>query len=194
MKKPTSTFIAWLPMAAAIVCIYGIVYLGIQQSIRSAANELPAQYATEVKNRLEKGMTVVEAIADMPKVDMAKSLSPFVIVYDHHEQPVAGTARLDTSYPTPPGGVLNVVKKQKENRVTWQPRRNVRNATVILACKVNGRDGFVLAGKSLREAEARVRIVGNNVLLGMIVTLAATFVMMRITKSERAGRVFYRPA
>ncbi len=44
--------------------------------------------------------------------------------------------------------------------MTWQPERRVRIATVVV--RYEGREsGFVLAGRSLREVEERVRRIGT---------------------------------
>ena len=51
MKQLIKTFVSCLPLICAIVCIYGIVYLAIQQYIRLSANEIPMQYAIETKTR-----------------------------------------------------------------------------------------------------------------------------------------------
>lgn len=58
-----------------------------------------------------------------------------------------------------------------ENRLTWQPREGVRIAAVIVFYQ----DGFVLAGRSLREVEIReaqvTQFAGLTWLLALVTTL-----------------------
>ena len=54
-------------------------------------------------------------------VDMARSLSPFLIVYNDQGQPLGSNAQLDGQTPTPPAGVFDYVRQHGEERVSWQP-------------------------------------------------------------------------
>jgi hypothetical protein len=53
-----------------------------------------------------------------------------------------------------PAGILDYVRTRGEDRVTWQPEPGVRIAAVVVHFK-GTQPGFVLAGRSLREAEVR---------------------------------------
>ena len=87
-------------------------------------------------------------------VDMAKSLSPFLIVYDDEGRALGSTGQLDGQTPAPPKGVFDYVRSHGEERVSWQPRHDVRIAAVVE--RVGGaQPGFVVAGRSLREVEVR---------------------------------------
>ncbi|HEY1159491.1 MAG TPA: hypothetical protein VGE83_02615, partial [Terracidiphilus sp.] len=91
-------------------------------------------------------------------VDMALSLSPFVIAYDDQGRPLASQARLNGQTPAPPSGVFDFVRQHGEERVSWQPilgtEHSVRIAAIVQ--RVNGaHPGFVLAGRNMREVEAR---------------------------------------
>ena len=72
--------------------------------------------------------------------------------------------------PRPPHGVLEYVRDHGEERVTWQPERRVRIAAVVVRYEGKG-SGFVLAGRSLREIEGRVRQVGMLTGLALGATL-----------------------
>src|SRR5205807_10608115 len=84
--------------------------------------------------------------------DIGRSLTPFVLVYDQRGQLVAGSATLHGQPPTYPNGVLTIARERGEHRVTWQPEPGVRSATVVVPWS----GGTVVAGRSLREEEARV--------------------------------------
>jgi hypothetical protein len=48
-------------------------------------------------------------------------------------------------------GALKASEQGGENRVTWQPRGDVRIASVVVPLE----DGYVMAGRSLRDVEQR---------------------------------------
>jgi len=53
-----------------------------------------------------------------------------------------------------PPGVLDYVRQNGEDRITWQPRPGVRMASVVVGFG-GVKSGFVLAARSLREIEKR---------------------------------------
>ena len=134
-----------------------------QQVLRLGANDPQIAMAGDLAARLEQGVSPAEALPP-GSVDMARSLSPFLIAYDDQGRPLASQAQLNGKIPTPPSGVFDNVRRQGEARISWQPvlgrERGVRIAAVIQ--RVNGpQPGFVLAGRNLREVEAREALVGQ---------------------------------
>ena len=128
-----------------------------QQVLRNGLNDPQIQMAGDLEARLEQGVSPAEAVS-AGSVDMARSLAPFVIVYDEQGHPVASQAHLNGSIPAPPSGVFDYVRQHGEERVSWQPilgsEHGVRIAAVVQ--RVGGpHPGFVLAGRNMREVEAR---------------------------------------
>ncbi len=167
----------WLPAALVVTLLCGLVYATVQQSFRASANDPQIQLAEDAATRLSHG-TPPQAVVSGAKLDMARSLSPFLIVFDDAGQPVASSVQLNGATPVPPRGVLDYARQNGQNSLTWQPRPGVRHATVI--ARFSGeRSGFVLAGRSLREVENRVanlvRMVGVVWVLALVVTLAGSF-------------------
>jgi hypothetical protein len=109
------------------------------------------------------------------KVDLARSLAPYLIVFDEAGQPLASSAELDGQVPPLPTGVLDRARAVGEHRVTWQPRPDVRSAAVIVH-HAGPRPGFVLVGRSLREVERRVDGLTLMVGLAWAATLAGSLV------------------
>ena len=160
----------FLPYAVIITAFCALAYATVQQSYRQNANDPQIQMAEDAANALADGQsagTLVPAV----KVDVANSLGPFMIVYDASGNEVASSVQLDGSTPVLPDGVLDSTKQMGENRVTWQPRNGVRIAAVIVAYK----DGYVLAGRNLREVEIRedqtTQFAGLTWVLAMFATL-----------------------
>jgi hypothetical protein len=132
-----------------------------QHLLRSGANDPQIQLATDAASLLEGGAAPSIAVP-AATVDIARSLAPFVIAYDDQGHPLASQAKLGGGIPVPPAGVFDYVRQHEEERVSWQPvlgrRGGVRIAAVVQ--RVSGaHPGFVLAGRSLREVEARIEDV-----------------------------------
>lgn len=143
---------------SGIATILALALYGIpQQVLRNSANDPQIQMATDLAAKLEAGATAPNAVP-AGDVDMARSLAPFVIVYDEQGRPAAGQGKLNGGIPTPPAGVFDYVRQHGEERVSWQPvlgsGHGVRIAAVVE--HVGGaHPEFVLAGRSLREVEMR---------------------------------------
>ena len=181
---------------AGIATVAGLALYAIpQQVLRQGADDPQIQMATDLAARLDyygvsDGLRQGALLKDGSVVDMARSLSPFLIVYDDQGRPLGSTAQLGGQTPTPPAGVFDYVRTHGEERVSWQPvlgsTRGVRIAAVVE--RVGGaQPGFVLAGRSLLEVEKREQQVEHMAglawlgMLGLIVvgTLAFGLVTRR---------------
>ncbi len=148
-----SGLLGWFPLAVAVSALALLVYVAVQQNYRQNANDPQVQLAEDAAARLEAG-DQAQTVVGTGKVDIARSLAPFLIVYDDAGQVVASSAQLNGQTPQLPPGVLDAVRRTGEDRISWQPQPGVRSATVIERV-VGSSPGFVLAGRSLREVEDR---------------------------------------
>ncbi len=170
-------FLRWLPFAAVITLLCGLVYASVQQNFRQSANDPQIQMAEDAALRLERGEEIQNVI---PKesVDLSQSLSPYVAVYDAGGIAVASSGSLDGTLPQPPSGVFAYTREHGEDRVTWQPRPSVRDAIVVRHYMNGDTQGFVLAGRSLGEIEKREERLFAEVLLGGFATLGVSFLLV----------------
>src|SRR5947209_1380365 len=143
-------FLAWLPLAVATTGIALLVAVTAQQVIRGGANEPQLQLAEDAAARLEAG-AAPSAVLPADRVDLVRSLAPYVMVFDTAGHLVASSATLDGAAPSYPPGVLANTRGPAGNRITWQPGPGLRFATVAMPW----RGGYVVTGRSLREAERR---------------------------------------
>lgn len=164
------------------------LYVIPQQVLRQGANDPQIQLAGDLAARLENGAAPTSAVAP-GVVDMARSLTPFAIVYDDAGRPLVSQAILNGRVPAPPGGVFDYVRQHGEARISWQPLREGKHSVRIAAVvqRVGGaHPGFVLAGRSLREVEAREQQVldmAGMAWLGMLaMILTGTLVFGWITR------------
>jgi hypothetical protein len=155
-----------LPLAVLTTIVILLVYVVAQQDLRLGADDPQIQMAEDAAAQLDRGASPASVVPSS-NVDMAHSLAPFLIVFDGKGQPLASSASLDGALPRPPFGVFRGVPLGGRNDVTWQPAPRVRDAAVVVAY----RDGFVLAGRSLRLIEERESSLRGWVLLAWLASL-----------------------
>ncbi len=158
----------FLPLAVLATGLSGMVYVGLQQDLRSGANEPQQQLAEDAAAELNAGASPSTVVIG-PKVDIAASLAPFVAVYDRRGAVLATNGELDGQPPMIPSGVLVSATASGLDAVTWQPRAGVRIATV----SVPWSGGTVMAGRSLRVVENRESRLEALVAVGWLATLVA---------------------
>jgi hypothetical protein len=163
--------LVWVPLAVAITGISAVVYGAVQQDLRQGANDPQVQMAEDAAVRLDAGATP-DAVLPPESVELSTSLRPFIMIFDRNGQLVASSATLNGQTPPFPPSVFDNAARTGQDRITWQPESGVRSATVVQPW----RDGFVVAGRSLRLVEERE----NQILLlsGFVwlMTLGATAV------------------
>ncbi len=148
-------FRQWIPLAFVISGLAGFGLVLVQQSLRMTANDPQLHLVEEGVARIGEGERPEVIIPQGRIIDPGISDAPFLIVYDEAGRPVASSAELEGSTPAPPAGVFEYARRYGEDRITWQPRSNVRVAIIVR--HIAGRTGgFILAGRSLHETERRV--------------------------------------
>ncbi len=181
-SKEMNVLRRWLPLAILTTCLSGLMYVAVQQTLRLSANDPQIQLAEDTALKLTTQDDTVQ-ITSLPKIDIAKSLSPFVIIYDASGKVVSATGDIEGETPEVPMGVFAYTKEHREDRFTWQPRQGVRIAAVMR--HYSGRTtGYVLAGRSLREVEKREDRLMRQVGLMWVVTLAATLIGVLVTSTS----------
>lgn len=176
-----ASVLAWLPLAALAVMAAGMVYITVQQSYRSSANDPQIQMATDARNALESG-AAPESLVPSTQLDIARSLSPFLVVYDPNGQVVAASATLHGQPLTLPAGVFASAKSMPVDTITWQPEPGVRNAVAVMSYS----GGYVMAGRSLTQVELREDNLNEQVLAALVGTLVGTFVVVALVEAVKA--------
>jgi hypothetical protein len=178
MRRVLHILVAWLPIAVVSVGLCGLVYVAVQQVLRQGANDPQVQLAEDGARALAQGGTVERVVPTTP-VDVAQSLTPFLIVYDARGQALASSGLLQGRIPAMPGGVLDYARQHGQNRLTWEPQRGVRIAAVIVSYGESG-GGYVLAGRSLREVERRESQAEGEAGGALVLILAATLAVVAL--------------
>jgi hypothetical protein len=169
----------WLPLAIVIVGLCFLNYASVQHSLRSSANDPQIQLAQDAARSLGTGAKVADLTDIVPTspVDVTKSLAPFVNFYDENGKFVGGNGNLgmaDLPF-NPPIGVFDYTRRNGEDRVTRQIG-NTRVALVVIHYGETKGEGFVVAGRNLREVEKRendVLQMSAAMTVGLLVVTAA---------------------
>jgi hypothetical protein len=175
----------FLPSVVVATLACGVVYLAVQQDLRSGANDPQYQLSEDAAAALDGGAAPASLVGAV-KVDIARSLAPFLVIFDASGGVLATSGVLDGHDPVPPRGVLDAARIHPPDTVTWQPRAGVRIAQVT----VSWRGGTVLAGRSLREVERRedqaLLIVAAAWLAGLAGLAGASVLAARLWPSVTA--------
>ena len=183
MNKIKNIFRVWLPIAVMVAAFSSLAYITVQQSQRQAANDPQIQMAEDTAAALQKG-TSISSVIPKETVDIASSLAPFIVVYDNDGKPVASSGLLDGQMPDYPNGALVSARGSEENRVTWQPSARVRIASVVVPYN----NGFVVAGRNMREVEKRESLTEAYAGATALLALIATFLVIGLGEFFLAER------
>jgi len=161
--------------------IFVSIYAAAHSILRSNANDPQIAIAVDYRNSLQSG-TPVSKLPTLSKIDPSQSVSPFVIIYDGAQKPVASSLPQNIGILKIPNGVLDNVNKEKVVFFTWETGA-VRLATVIY--KVEGNfNGYVLVARNLAVDEERIQTM--SVIVGVsYLTSLAILVLYRILKSKK---------
>ncbi|HTK05376.1 MAG TPA: hypothetical protein VL500_07345 [Candidatus Eisenbacteria bacterium] len=175
----------WLPFAAVATVLSLTLCVALQQVLRASADDPQIGMAQDAAAALALGQPVSQVVPAVRAVAIARSTSPFIIVYGDDRQPRTATGTLDGVTPVPPKGVFDYAAAHGEDRLTWQPRPDVRLATVLVRYGSASGSGYVLAARSLREVELRKENVGRLVAFGWAASLVAAAAALALAGRRR---------
>ena len=168
-------FVGWLPLAALSTVVCSLIYVTTQHSLRTSANDPQIQMVEDAVWALHVNPPPKD-LSSHP-ADIATTLAPFLVVYDDFGKPIASTATLNGKAPSLPPGVFDYVRGHGQDRVTWQPRKGLRIAAVI-EHYVGVSNGFVMAGRSLREVEKRESQAGCFAAAAWLASLVMSYALI----------------
>ena len=177
-KTQLKVLMYWACVVAALSCVCGLLYMSGRYILRQGADDPQIQMAEDAAVLLAMGRAV-ENIVVGPKIDIATSLSPYVVVYNGVGVPTFSSGLLSGAMPTLPKGVFAIAENNKkikipaglESRFTWQPTQGARQALVLVQTNTPSGVRYVAVGRSLREIERREGALLWLVLYGWASTL-----------------------
>ena len=174
-------YLPWLGILALMMLIFGTIEGVGQQIQRNAANMPQIQLAEDGAAQLNSTGNIL-GLVNTPRVDIAKSLAPFVIVYDKSGHPFAGNGFLNGKLAAAPIGILQASTGQDYNSITWQPQPDVRIAAVTTTSNMY----YVLSGRNLKEVEANEQETFQISFLGGVLSL---FIIGFIWYTRRLSKI-----
>ena len=182
--KSPSLHKMFLVLASVLVLGFGFAFGVGQQVLRMGANDPQTEIIESFYETLTQGQDP-SLFGSIPPVDMQKGLTPFVNIYDADGKFVAGNGKLGENSPAPLKGVFDFAKKNGENRFTWQPQKGVRIAAVLRSYKTGVKQGFILAGKSLKEVENRIQNLMKMSAVSLIVALLVLWLVINAVHMKK---------
>lgn len=164
---------AWLALVGASTLVLSASYVMIQQSNRMSADDLPLTLSQQVKSSLEAGSAPTDLVSAQ-KNNLETDNNTVVIITDSTMHVLASSATLDGQTPLPPEGVFKYTKDHATDRITWEPKENVRVALRVSSYGKSPSDGFVLVAQPLTQFEKRISFIGNLGLVAWLAVLAWT--------------------
>lgn len=184
--KRSGVFRQWFPLATVVTLCSLLIYGTFQQSMRSSADDPQIQVVEDISALLINGTPPQAVLPQDLQISISESLSLYVIIFDANGKVVASTAQLDGKTPVPPPGVFIYTKNHKQDRITWEPKPNMRSAIVVNYYEANNNSGFILAGRSLREVEKRISKLTFNIVVGWAISLVVTFFAVFLVTRKRS--------
>lgn len=183
MKLLCRVAIGWLPLGIAFSILCLLTYVLVQQNYRESLNDPQIQIAEDAAAKLASGAKPTDVINDPDSVDMVSSLAPWLAIYNSDGVAIISSGELDGGIPRIPTGVFDAARKgtgkdtsqPEEDRVTWQSGASVRQAIVVMHYNSKAGDGFVVAGRNMREVEDRESRAGEMTLLAWAGGIVLTF-------------------
>jgi hypothetical protein len=179
------SFPIWIPFAALLTFACFFSYGLVQQDLRQTANDPQIQIVEDISQALASGgATPQDIVPPGQTLDISTSLDSYVIVYDATGAVLASSATLNGKTPTVPQGVFASLRRygidNAQNRFTWEPAPGVRSAAVVTAFSgpASSSQGFVLAGRSLREVEIREDNMLRITVLAWLAGLVGMFLII----------------
>jgi preprotein translocase subunit SecG len=162
----------WISLTVLVTLLFAVFYLGVQQALRLGANEPQSSMVNDIAAKLNEGRRPDSLVTS--RVDMARDMAPFVIIYDTFGKVVKGNGYLDGNVPQVPIGILHASDKGT-HKVTWQPKPDVR----IAAVSRKAGDNYVLGGRNLEVVENKI----SNVTAWLIALWLLSLVLLAVLYS-----------
>ena len=192
MRSGPEIFRRWLPLAALATLLCLVITLITQRTLRAMADDPQVMMAADAIALLQDGRSPESILASLPSVEISRSPEPFLIVLNGDGGVVAASGRWHGALRGLPAGVLDHVLWHGVEHVTWQPERGVRIAAVVAGWK-RGRatpgdtSGFVVAGRSLADTQARLTL-SKGLLALTWAALMLGLLVHASTESNRGNR------
>jgi hypothetical protein len=170
----------FVSLAIAVTGVLMASYIIVQQTYRQSLNDPQLQIAQDAALALQNGAVPAQIVPHgTPLVDIKNSLAPWVAVYDSNGTVLESSGQLTNAPPKLPSGVFDTTQwRSAEDRISWQPEPDVRQAVVI--AQTPDKKYFVASGRNMREVEQRIEHEGEFVFVAWLVILGSVLACILI--------------
>lgn len=182
-KILNETLKAWIPLAAAIIILSLTAFSLVQQNYRMSANDPQIDGLESAIEKINEGAQIEAMLPPIGETEISKIHQPFAIAFDETGKVLGSTVNVDGQNPNFPLSALEKTKNGDQSRITWQPKKDAREAVVIAHySQKDGKSGYVVVGRSLKETEARINQALLIAGLGCFVALLVSFLFTWFVK------------
>ena len=174
-------YLLWLGGAIIITVAFGTIYVISQQMLRLNANDPQIAQAQDIVSQLNSGVDP-NGLTDV--VHLQSSLTPALIISDKKGKVVSSSAKIDNKNPQVPLGMLKASDNVEYNAVTWEPKENLRLASVTVSAK----QYYVTGVRSLKEVESRISKVFQLAVAGWGISMMVYSVTFILAHPEPKNR------
>ncbi len=155
-----------------------LFYTVTQQNYRTSLDDPQLAIVKDWIIALGNGAMPADIVPHGMPLDISGSLSPWIAVYGSNGKLLESTGQLNGAPLALPQGVFDATQwKASENRFSWQPTPDVRQAVVLM--QTQDKKYYVASGRNMHEVEQRIHREGEIVFLGwgvlMITLLIGVF-------------------
>jgi hypothetical protein len=184
-------FALWLPFLVTITGFFLFTSWAVQQNYRQSLNDPQIGVVEDAAGRLATGEAPADVVGAGQQVDISTSLALWMAVYDASGNPIASSGLLEGAMPNMPPGIFDMKgwrgfvighhlneSPANENRFSWQPRANVRQAVILVHYDSAAGGGYVAAGRNMREVEWRIAALSHVAAFFWGATALATLIAL----------------
>lgn len=183
-RRPISRPLAiWSTYTFVVTILLIGVYTAITSSIRAEANQPQVQIAEDIASQLHDKIAPSISLPSK-EVDIEHSLAPFVMIFDSTGKVQDSSGKLNGQPPSVPYAALTSFRTRQDNRITWQPKPNTQIAAVITYYRNDKTEGYVLAGRNLREVRRQQSTVIQTLTLTWALLIAFGLAVASIHKNH----------
>ncbi len=166
----------WTPFTVVTTALYLFATLAMIDGARSVAYDSPREIARNIDLALDEG-TDFKLFNSTRPVQIGKSLTPYVLLFDMNGTPMGGSGSVSGNFPVPPRSVFDAALERGEYDFVWEPTPSAKEA--VVARYHSGKNAaFVLSGRSLTLVDARIRDIAFRSTIFWAATLFALFVTL----------------
>jgi hypothetical protein len=183
LKILLRTFLSWISFAVTITCMSAIIFISLQQYMRSSIDDLLANTTTSIKDNIVLAQDPSKL--DSPtKTELSKIKSISYILYSKDSKALATNIKDVDNYKLDKE-ILEVADRDGKNSITWQPISSLRLAARITPfSESNG--GYIVVANSISSIQEFSEVLLKNMAVGTGISLLLVFFVLLLVNMAQS--------